>query len=111
MAQDSGVFGIVHDLTKNTNLPPVSDLFLHCLTLISNIQYFESFIFKDKLLKVILCVLYIQDVVNNHVTQLRSMVGKKSGTVQELNPKKLAVSIPKYLLIIQMMIAMSHLLG
>ena len=24
MAQDSGVFGVVHDLTKNTNLPPVS---------------------------------------------------------------------------------------
>ena len=29
MAQDSGVFGVVHDLTKNTNLPPVSCYFFH----------------------------------------------------------------------------------
>ena len=28
MAQDSGVFGVVHDLTKNTNLPPVSAFWL-----------------------------------------------------------------------------------
>ena len=28
MAQDSGVFGVVHDLTKNTNLPPVSSFSL-----------------------------------------------------------------------------------
>ena len=33
-----------------------------------------------------------QDVVNNHVGKLRSLVGKKSGTDQELPPKKLAVS-------------------
>ena len=33
-----------------------------------------------------------QDVVNNHVGKLRSLVGKKSGTDQELPPKKLPVS-------------------
>ena len=51
MNVDGGVFGIVNELAKNSNIPT--------------------------------------DVLNNHVTQLRSMVGKKSGTVQEIQTKKL----------------------
>lgn len=45
------MFGIVHELTKNSNVPT--------------------------------------DIVNNHITQLRSLVGRKSGTLQEVPQKKL----------------------
>ncbi len=49
---DGGVFGIVHELTKNANVPA--------------------------------------DIVNNHITQLQSQVGRKSGTIQDLSQKRLA---------------------